>query len=509
MGTPETLEPSPEEKIRQMKAAGFTPPQKPGTEPSYDEKIRIMQAAGYVPQEQQAPGKIESFLSQHPTIKSGVDTVIGDLPILGGGAAGALGMGVGTGLLGPGAGTALGAVYGASVGGEVGSYAKDELNAFIYGRKKDFMQEHQDAVAEGNTAGYGTMFGEGIGAIVGKAGTAVMATKAGSKVGALISGVSDEVVSTYAAAANRIKEALASKNGSTFRMAVPAREQYIKDLIQTRTSLGQGITEAIKGSTETVDAAPIIADLERSRDLLNPKIDGPKIAEIQGLINKTKAMANMPLPKEGVMTSAEDLAAFIAQRKGAAQVTSQDAGKMTLQEVNQLKLHFQDVADTAYGNADASVAAKAAKDAGRVTREVMNKVAPDEVISANAKLSRLHVIEDSMQKTLLKPRGGTRGIIDAGTDSTGKNAADLQDMQQITGTNMTGPAQDIAAANAFGKYKFSPSIKGMGQPTVKAMIDSASAAAVGQSAIPPTLGQAVMHGQGAQNALKTFGGQQQ
>jgi hypothetical protein len=501
----EAPEPTTAEKIAQMKRAGYVPPQasQAPMELTTAQKIAQMKAAGYTP-----PPSEDSAMNKNinPLAGSGLPLVdsefsgndvvhgaINALPTAGGVVGGVVGTGLGAagGLATGGAAavpmTVMGAVGGARGGATLGSYAKDALDNLIYGKQKNIVDVFRDAHTEGVDAGNAAAGGEIAGVVVGAAAKAALATNAGTKVASLVSAVPASLVKTYADGAERIKAALGSANGSIQRMGQAAKEQYVTDLVQTRNVLGKQVEAGVAGSTEQISVAPILAKLEASKASLSKDLDPGQMQSIQEMIDRATKIAG-------------------------------DDNKLSLPEAAQLTKHFQGIADSAgaYGKPGMSSVSdqvgNAAKGAGAVTRETMNKVAPDAVVSANKKLSTLHTIEDNMNKALLNPRKSASPLISAGEGESAagaKNLADLQDMQAITGTDMTGPAQDVAAASALGKYKFTPSFhapwSALGQPAVKGAIDASTALAGGTSKVPAALGQAVMHGAGALNLLQKPG----
>lgn len=491
---------TPAEKVAKMKAAGYVPEQvaPAPSDLTPAQKIAKMQAAGYVPEGQQPSGgsimdSNVNFLNKIPVVgeymgddvspNDMIHGAINDLPMAGkliGGAAGyAIGR-VGGARFAAGTGA-----LGAGLGGEAGSYAEDGLNALIYGKQTSIVEAHQKAISEQEDGVSSALIGEGTVGVLSQTGKAVLATKVGSKLGQMISDIPAPVIKAYADGAERIKALYkqageAGENTEAFRMAEAAKTKYLTDIKDTRTALNNQISSGVKDSTELISSEPIIAKLQEGAARLNPDITdhAPQIAKINSFIEDVKKVAG-------------------------------DDGKLSLSEANQLKMTFQDYADQvgAYGKpggADiAQQAGFAAKGAGAVTRETMNAVAPKAVVKANNTLSTMHKIEDGMENALLNPRSNANKVIQAGEGRSQvgkKGLADLQDMQAQTGTDMVGPAKDVAAANSFGAYHPGPSMKGIGQPIIKGAIDAATA--VPGSGLGNTLGQSVMHGMGAQDALQ-------
>lgn len=429
---------------------------------------RQAEAAAPKPQEAPAPRyDTNEFLNAHPTLNTIVKGGIEDLPVAGGLVGGVLGA-----ELGP------GAIATAGGGAAIGEAAAQALRMMIYGKQSTLMQSLHEVSQQGQEMTVASAAGEGALKVAGAGAKALAKTSAGSKVGALVSGVSDTVIKAYADGAQRIKAAFAEGGESSFRMAEAARKQYITDLVQTRSALNDTIGKGVEDSSAVIRSEPIIENLKASSAKLNPKLDGAQIDEINALI------------------------------KSVEEVSFKD-GSIPIQTAQQLKVKMQGIADGAYSvpgvNNAATPAQQAAKGAAAVTRQTMEPVLPKSVLKANKDLSTLHTIEDNMNKALLNPRASSSQLAAAGRNTTeagAKNLADLQDMQAITGRNMVQPAQDIAAAQDLGKYKFKPSLRGLGQPLLKGALDIGNVS----SAVGTTLGQSVMHGMNAVNSLNKVGG---
>lgn len=458
-------------------------------------------------------GSGNDFLDQHPTLRGYVQGTINALPaagaMLGGGAGAITGAAGGTFAL-PGVGTAAGAtelgILGTGAGAAVGSLAKDSLNAWIFGKSQgSSLKNVQNAVGEA---------GENMAAQA----TGEMLFKGAGKFADNV--VPRAVIDRYTQAADAVKDLIGSSDGDIAEAADQVRSSITQSLDEYRGNMNTQIADALKSSTEEVESQPILQALEDAKSRLNPKLDTSQLAQIEEQISKVKSLAD-------------------------------EGGKISVQDANDLKRYMQDLATSAYRNAGESQGgtqvAQAAKSAGAVTRKLVNEAVP-EVAQANEKLAQLHWVEDRMNKNLIRAGKPAAGLVSAGSYSPGTsggnatNAKALRILGDITGQDFLGKAQDVAAMKTFGGDSLfkrgAGAALGAGVGATAAEISGhdpyhgAEAGALfgglatsplavktaidtgryltpaGVPAVAQTLGQAVMHGTGAANSLRTIGGGQ-
>ncbi len=511
-----------EQKIARLQQMGIAPPSS-GAAPSGDEteltreqKIQMLTKAGVTPPQ---GGSGNSFLDANPTMNKMVQGGINDLPLLGNLVGGAIGGGAGA-VLGAGAGTAAlpvvgtvtggeagalaGGSVGAGLGGAAGSALKDTLNSWIYGKNKSAGDIALDATKEGaiDTASQlagGVAFKVG-GNIIGAAAEKV---------------VPKAVIERYKQAASAIKELIGNSDGDTAEAAKQVRDGMSGSLDQFRDKLNTQIEDALGKSTERVNPGKVIDTLESMRGRVHEDLPSANAyhAQIDSYIESLNKMRD-------------------------------ENGMIFVSDMNSLKRDLQNQATAAYrGGTNGLQFADAAQQAAGAARGLVNKAVP-ELASINDRLAALHVVEDNMNKSILKEGASAAGIIGAGeakTEAGKASAKALRTLSEITGQDFLGKAQDVAAVKAFGAdslYKrgvgasvgaaAGAGIAEMGgndpyhgamiggalggvvtsPAAVKTGIDAARYITPAMSSVgAQTLGQAVMHGTGAAQALRKAGPQ--
>lgn len=265
---------------------------------------------------------------------------------------------------------------------------------------------------------------------------------AGDKAGNLLrktasnlQGISEKEISTYANRANEVKDMMKAAGGDISEAADQARTQITKEIQGARQSLNSKISTALtdpKFANVDVDAMPILKKLEEGLAITNGRTSQFKSEEINQLKNV------IDLTKQAI---------------------SQD-GKLDLVTLNSLKEELQNVAKASYNNGQAifprgDLAAKSAKGAAAEARRLLNEVAP-EIKDANNQLSKLHFIEDNMNKNMIRAGKPESALIAAGTGGNSRNTKMLQSLDAITGGSAQRQAENIAAARTFGNTPFMP-----------------------------------------------------
>jgi len=133
---------------------------------------------------------------------------------------------------------------------------------------------------------------------------------------------------------------------------------------------------------------------------------------------------------------------------------------MSVLDAHNVKRFLQEKATQAYRNPGdifsvGTEGAKAAKAGGAIARELVNKASP-EVASANNALSQLHDIEDMMNSNLIAEGKPHAGLLAAGSGTNPRNANYLKDLGALTGKDMLGEAEKLAAMRSFGSPDLLP-----------------------------------------------------
>lgn len=397
-----------------------------------------------------------------------------------------------------------GTVVGAGIGAAAGQTLKEAGERFILGKDKsnaDVLKNTVRAVPEG-------MAGEMGGQILGKTISAAANTpigkavisKAGSaaaKVGELFTGVPKSEIETYAAHGSEVDQMSSAADHNAQDIADQVRAK-INEVIDThRKGLNDQISKALETASKdkTVDITPVVDALEKQKAKLDPKLHSEDIADINELVSRVKGKAPLENGPTGYQANTEKL---VADAKGMTGVPADgqvlygpkgtdgrplpgestpvinDAedkiielpvpgGRKFLtdaQGLHTIQKWLQDKASGAYGQTAVGFqvgdqAAKAAKGAAGAAREILGDVAP-EISAANAKLAKLHQIEDVMNKGMLAEGKTASPLMAAGAGANPANAKILKQLGQETGTDILGEAQKLSAARTFGKPQLMP-----------------------------------------------------
>lgn len=330
----------------------------------------------------------------------------------------------------------LGNVVGAGIGTSVGQTLKNAGERFILGKEKPNSEVLMDA-AKAVPLG---MAGEMGGQILGKGLSAAASTKIGqaaisklgsgaAKVGELFTGIPKSEIETYVAHGPEI-DALSKANDHNAQEMADSIREKVNDVIDVhKKGLNEQISKALADKTGEVESQPIISKLESAKAKINSKLRPDEVGEVDDLIGKVNAV-------------------------------STDDGKMSLQDAHDLKEYLSEAAKGTYKKGGqifqrGEKAAQAAKAGAAAAREGLNAAAP-EVASANSSLSRLHDIEDVMNKNMLTEGKTASPLMAAGSGGNPANAKVLKQLGKETGTDILGEAQKLSAARTFGKPQLMP-----------------------------------------------------
>lgn len=253
-------------------------------------------------------------------------------------------------------------------------------------------------------------------------------SKGAVKAGSALTGVAEQDIKTFAKNADEIAQMAKSTDSNVAEAADQIRQKFSNSINKTRDSLNNQISSALKQSTNSVDAEPILKAIESQKSKLNPKLYQKEISQIDDLMNSVKSL-------------------------------SKD-GKISSSEAHELKQYLQDRASSAYRNSadPASLgteAAKAAKGGAAIARKLINTVEP-EVAAANNQLAKIHAITDKMNMNLLNMGKPESALLAAGSGGNVRNAKALTELGKITNSDMIGEAQKLSAMRTFGNPQLLP-----------------------------------------------------
>lgn len=272
--------------------------------------------------------------------------------------------------------------------------------------------------------------GQGLTSGLGKLGTGVKSLLSDA------SGVSPKQIETYLKDPKIIDD-LTKKYGGDTQLAVDAfRDAANKTIGAAKNRLGKSIEDAIvaveKNAPSTgVQAKPILQTIESFAQRLDPSLPH-----------------DMKILKEIGDLNAEIMS-----------VADTQTGTIGIRSLNRLKNALQEMAAPSYTK-EGQIFAKgkdtqqAAKAAAAKVRELLNDAVP-QIKDANAKLSRLHVIESKMNRNMLTTEKPIGSVIQAGKGA-GAPSKWLSRLEEATGEKLLPQAENLAAMEAFGNPSLVP-----------------------------------------------------
>lgn len=386
-------------------------------------KLEDAHSSGVIPE--QYRGTVKGILNSLPT--AGM--------LAGGGVGGLVGIGTTAGVAGP-----AGAVVGAGLGGAAGKSLQTLGEKYLLGEDKNRSDVYAQPVVAARDASAAELGGQAlnigakaaadtpVGKFVGKGIDAVKDKlgNAAAKVGETFTGVPSQEIKTYAKDPSTIKQMAKTYDNNTAEAANAVRSKFSSDIQSTRQGLNSQISTALKNNTGAVDAKPILQSLEDAKSGIDADLYPEQRGQIDDLIQKVKTKIN-------------------------------NNKQISVQNANTIKQFLQEKATTAY-QAPGQIfslgtkSAGAAKGGAAQARGLVNAAEPT-VADANGTLSRLHDIEDTMNGNLISPEKPESALLAAGSGGNPRNAKSLEDLGKITGTDMLGDAQKLAAMRTFGSPK--------------------------------------------------------
>jgi len=325
---------------------------------------------------------------------------------------------------------------------------KGSTAAKLAGFGMDMASNPLTYVPVGEIAGAGAKYlGGAIGAgaeVAQEAASTVAASKPGllakatGTVGQVFTGADKNLAANYAANTDRINQIISRYSGpegyAAAEHAADIRSNW-NDVIQgTRKEMNENISSALNtpaAKQPTIAVKPIQESLQNAIDNAHPVTQAdsiPEIKSLQTVLNKmTDANGNMSL---------YDLHAFKKYAQGIASPTYDIAGNSIFK--------------------GGEYAANAANKAAGSARNILIANGPTDISESEAVLSKLHNVEDTMNKSLLKPDGSYAALGRAGTNSGSTEARTLQKLSDITGYNFANDAKDFATSRQFANPTFSP-----------------------------------------------------
>lgn len=229
----------------------------------------------------------------------------------------------------------------------------------------------------------------------------------------------------------------------------PLREESSKGIL---ANYGGGASEFGRTSESGLNAY----GQKKLGSQTGPSSYGPEVEAIEQLMGSPRYT-----PKKNPSFSPSgygDEAATEAVRGSGKYVQKPEVDKtVSAQDLNRIKNYLQGIADPAYMKTgqifdESSAAQSAAKSGGRTARGLLNDMSP-EVAASNAKLSRLHELEDLMNSNLIAEGKPEAALLGAGSGGNERNSKLLKELDELVGGTAASDAEKLAAMRTFGSPK--------------------------------------------------------
>jgi len=193
-------------------------------------------------------------------------------------------------------------------------------------------------------------------------------------------------------------------------------------------------------SEKNISSDSIIDGLERVKSKINIKLKPEEAGQIDELIAKIKNVA------------------------GLAGKSESKGGMLSLKEVFEIQDMLYDSAKGSYLKGGqifmpGKMSQQAAKSGAREAKLILDQAVP-ELRQANEALSKLHKIEENINKNLIAPGKSESAILAAGGATTGRNRLYLKELGKILDKDVVGEAEKLSAAAAFGNPSLMPKSSG-------------------------------------------------
>ncbi len=280
----------------------------------------------------------------------------------------------------------------------------------------------------------GELIGKGIAKSLSFAGkvTAKLPEKAFVKVAATLSGETEKAIETYGRRNKEINALIAKGGNDSNEIANIAKKELAASIQETRRGANARITQALEeASPDPSQPLSVLREkLEASKKRLNPKINKQEIADLDELAADLDAIDN----GEGLATIG-DLQALKSKFGEIASGSYTKDG-----QIFQRGTHFEGTA----------------KDIARAAKELLDANGPKELKEANKVLSKLHYLEDRLNRNMLAPDKSYAALVAAGNEGNSTNRALLGQLGRLTGTDAVGKAENVAAAISFANPSMLP-----------------------------------------------------
>lgn len=271
------------------------------------------------------------------------------------------------------------------------------------------------------------------------------------KVANALTGVTEQNIKTFVDHNDAINKMIQESGGNIGVAADKVREGLSKQIQNFRQSQNQKISEALDKLTpdKTISADPVINALDKMKARINPNLNPEEIIRVEDLMSKIISV-------------------------------SDNHGMVNPKEMYEIQNFLYDSAKGAYMKGGqifmpGKIEQQAAKAAAREAKIILDKEIPD-LRAANEQLSKLHKIEENINKNLIAPGKPEAALLAAGGATTGRNRnqTNLDVLGNILGKDVTGEAQKLSATAAFANPQFMPMSAGGTTSTSRTLMGAAT-----------------------------------
>lgn len=252
-----------------------------------------------------------------------------------------------------------------------------------------------------------------------------------TKAGSMLSGVPEKEIATYAQKGDKVSKLYKEYGGNIPAAADDIRDNLKKEIISNRSKISAEIGDVLEKTPKdkTSNVKGILDSLSKYKNRIDPDLEPEKIAEINELYDKVQKYVR----------------------------NNETAGKpfeLNAAQIHKIKKVLDEYAKQAYMKGGQIFSrgedtAKAAKEAASSARKMVNELEPA-VKKANEKLSRLHDIEETMNKNILTPGKPEASFLAAGSGTNLRARNYLQELGEAANVPALEKAEELAAAKTFG-----------------------------------------------------------
>jgi hypothetical protein len=259
----------------------------------------------------------------------------------------------------------------------------------------------------------------------------VFPKKAATKIAATLTGVPDDQIADYASRSKEINKIIKEVGGDFQEATNVAKEKLLVEIRNARLNTGKIIGKTLDGVSEEkfIPAQVVLDKIDNVMGKLDDVLETADIEELKGFKD------------------------IILRRAG-------ESKKLSVGELFKVKEFLQDKSKGAFLKqgqifSNSKNVKRAAKGAYLQAKDLLDDVSPA-IKGANSKLHKLHVLEERMNKSLIKPGAAEGSFLQAGAGINKRNQATLKRLGELTGFDVLDEAKKLSTARAFTSPELIP-----------------------------------------------------